>query len=103
MKKAFKILGLYLLLGAIIAVTVSVFGGYENLLINNTMGDMSIFGYMGLMLAIIAFWLPSFVLMLFSKNIYLTFAYAKPVLIAFMAVFIFLSVYLIRHSDKKQV
>lgn len=103
MKKALKVVGLYLLFGAIIAITISVFGGYEDLLINKTMGNMSILGYMILMLTIIAFWLPSLVFILFSKNIYLTFAYTKPILVAVIAVFILLSVYIVKHSNKKQV
>lgn len=102
MKIILKLVGLYLVLGIIVAIIITVFGGYENLLINQTMGNISISGYSTLMFYVIAFWLPSFVFILFSKDIYLTFAYAKPILFLFIALFIGLSIYVIKHRNKKQ-
>lgn len=46
MKKLLSVMGLYLLFGVIIAITISAFGGYENLMIKNTMGNMTAFGYL---------------------------------------------------------
>ena len=103
MKKTLKIIGLYFAFGVIISILITAFGGYEDLLINQTMGNIGVSGYITIMLYVIVFWLPGFVTMLFSKHDYLAFLYAKPILFVFIAAFIFLSIYIIRRRNKKQV
>lgn len=66
-KKILKIISLYLLFGVLIAFVISICGGYQNLIIGQTMGNMKLFEYLCLLGYAVLLWGPMIIFMLFFK------------------------------------
>jgi len=93
MKKFLKIIGLYILFGAILAIIVSVTGAFEGFMAVPSLGMNSFFA---LVLVIVAIWLPSLAIVLFSNVAYFPFAYAKVIIAVIIVAFVLMCVYILR-------
>ena len=90
-KKALKIVGLYLLFGFIIAVVFSVFGGYRDFVINQVLGPMTTFEYIGVLASVsVVGWFPIFINDITSVFKVFAFPYATQVITATVIIFLLL-------------
>ena len=93
MKKLFKIIGIYILFGMILALLAAVTGSFEGFMAIPSLGMNS---FLSLMLVIVLIWLPSLVVVLVSNVVYFPFAYAKLIIAAVVVAFLVLCVRIIR-------
>lgn len=91
MKKFFKIIALYILIGAVLAVLASVFGAFESFTMILGTGS-----YLIMMLTVMAGWLPFVVTALLSDIVYFPFAYAKAVIVVVIIAFLLLCMRILR-------
>lgn len=87
-KKLFKIFILYIVIGFVAVLIISMSGGVENLLLNKTMGNMGISGYMALMAYAEILWLPLVAGMTFSKINYITIPGYRIIFVALLIAFL---------------
>ena len=87
-KKLLKICALYLIIGFVAVAMISLFGGVENLLLKETMGNMGLSGYMLLMAYAEILWLPLVAGMVFSKTVYITIPGYRIIFGALMTAFL---------------
>lgn len=93
MKKFLKIIGLYLLSGAVFSAVASATGMFEGFMAVPGLGFNS---YLSMMIIIAAVWLPSLVMVMFSDVVYFPFAYTKIIIAAIILMFLLLCLRILR-------
>ena len=93
MKKFCKIIGLYILFGAVIAAVAAITGAFEGFMAIPSLGMSS---FLSSMLVVVLIWLPSLVMVLLSDTVYFPFAYSKAIIAAVVIAFLLLSVRIVR-------
>ncbi len=88
MKKARNFIITYLLFGIIIAGIIAIDGGYTNLMINHTMGNMSAGTFAGLMIYTALMWLPAALTTLLSPSGYINIPMGKTMIVLVLIMFI---------------
>lgn len=86
-KKLLKITALYLVIGFVATVAITLAGAGESLLIHKTMGDMALAEYIMLMAYVEILWLPLLVGIILSNMPYFTIPMYKVIFAVLMAVF----------------
>ncbi len=101
LKKLLKIILLYVLFGILISCIVSVCGGYQNLLIEQTMGNMNLFEYICILAYIVLLWCPMMLFMMFSNINFLNSLYLKISAILIIIVFFILCIRILSKKKNK--
>ena len=87
-KKLLKIFALYILIGFVAVLLISVSGGVENLLLKETLGNMSTSDYILLMGYAEILWLPLIAGMVFSKVTYINIPGCRIIFVSLMVAFL---------------
>ena len=101
MKKSLKICAVYLVFGILIAAMISLSGAYENLIINQVFGAITLIQYIIFMLLVVVLWLPTFVFLIFTASDYLRYEYYNIILVGVIAAFVILAIIIIKHNKSK--
>ena len=89
LKKILKIILLYLIFGIAFALAITVFGGgYQNMIVGQLMGFMTIYDFIFLNVYVALLWLPLSLIMLFSLGDFYRYIFLKPISIAIIVVFL---------------
>ena len=93
MKKFFKIIGLYLFFGAVLAAVAANTGMFNGFMAVPSLGINS---FLAMIAVIVLVWLPSLVLIFPAAEVYLPIPYIKLIVAAIIVVFLLLLVRIIR-------
>ena len=93
MKKFFKIIGLYLFFGAVLAAVAANTGMFNGFMAVPSLGINS---FLAMIAVIVLVWLPSLVLIFPEAEVYLPIPYIKLIVAAIIVVFLLLLVRIIR-------
>ena len=100
-KKILKIILLYLIFGIAIALAITVFGGgYQNMIVGQLMGFMTIYDFIFLNVYVALLWLPLSLIMLFSLGDFYRYMFLKPISIAIIVVFLLMVLIIILKKHK---
>ena len=100
-KKILKIILLYLIFGIAIALAITVFGGgYQNMIVGQLMGFMTIYDFIFLNVYVALLWLPLSLIMLFSLGDFYRYMFLKPISIAIIVVFLLMVLIIILKKYK---
>ena len=100
-KKILKIVVLYALFGITLSFIISFFaGGYQNLIVEQTMGNMQLKKFIFLNGYVALLWLPMMIIMGVSKLNFYSDAYIKIISIMIIAVFFLLSIKILFKKEK---
>ena len=100
-KKILKIILLYLIFGIAIALAITVFGGgYQNMIVGQLMGFMTIYDFIFHNVYVALLWLPLSLIMLFSLGDFYRYMFLKPISIAIIVVFLLMVLIIILKKHK---
>lgn len=92
---------LYLIFGIAIALAITVFGGgYQNMIVDQLMGFMTIYDFIFLNVYVALLWLPLSLIMLFSLGDFYRYMFLKPISIAIIVVFLLMVLIIILKKHK---
>lgn len=92
---------LYLIFGIAIALAITVFGGgYQNMIVGQLMGFMTIYDFIFLNVYVALLWLPLSLIMLFSLGDFYRYMFLKPISIAIIVVFLLMVLIIILKKHK---
>ena len=100
-KKFFKLTLLYLIFGIMIALAITFFGGgYQNMIVGQLMGFMTVNDFVFLNIYVALLWLPLSLIMLFSKFNFYRYLFLKTITIAIIILFLLISLIIILKKQK---
>ena len=90
-----------MIFGIAIALAITVFGGgYQNMIVGQLMGFMTIYDFIFLNVYVALLWLPLSLIMVFSLGDFYRYMFLKPISIAIIVVFLLMVLIIILKKHK---